>query len=124
MGALSRRKGASAERIVARRLSVATGHECRRQLAECRDGNVGDIDGHPWLAVQVKCGRRPPIYDAVRQARQAAGASQMPLAVIRRDGDRSRPVEWLAVLDLDDLCHLLEALPSDWRPLDAVRRRG
>jgi len=108
MGKLSRNKGASAERRIARELTEASGIDYKRNLTETREGNSGDVlpdrddlmpvaychrtgrggeriavlDWDDFLElvsalpaygflVQSKCGARPPVWDAIKEAKEA-----------------------------------------------------
>jgi hypothetical protein len=116
MGARSRRKGAAFEREVARLFREA-GVPAERNLSECRTGNAGDLELPPWcpLSVQVKVGARPNPYAALREAREAAGAARVPVAVVRMNGRGATPPEDLAVLPLEEFLDLVRGLrASRW----------
>lgn len=85
MGKLSRTKGHTFERVVARDLREATGHDYQRNLLETRDGNSGDV---------LRAG-----YDG----------DVIPVAAVHRTG---RGGERIAVLDWDDFLELVSALPA------------
>ena len=85
MSKYQRDKGAAWERQVARDLTKATGMKHHRCLTETQQGNVGDIATPLPFVFQCKVGARPPIYQAMREAEAAAGATHYPVAVIKRD---------------------------------------
>jgi len=109
MGARSRRKGAAWERELAGRFR-ALGIYALRNLEEVRSGNSGDLMLRIPLSVQAKVGARPPIYEAVTQAQEAAGDQDVPVAMIRRNGAGSRPPDDLAVMPLDSFFEIVGAL--------------
>jgi len=112
MSARSRRKGAEWEREVARDLEAATGVRCERNLTECRTGNAGDVVTDLPLSVQAKVGARPPIYEALREAVEAAKQGEIPVAVVKRNGAGQRKADRLAVLAWDDFLKLAEGLAN------------
>lgn len=108
MGKASRTKGHGWERLVARDLTEATGARHARVLIETRDGNSGDVEGdESSFLYQAKCGKRPDIYGAVREAVEAADrAGKMGVAVIHRTG---RGGEKLVLLRWTDWLKLVRA---------------
>lgn len=112
MGKRSRNKGAAWERDVAFRFRES-GIDAERCLTETRDGNVGDLtfpNGEP-VVVQAKCGARPPIYDAIREAVEAAdGTGKYPVAIIKRNGAGQRPADEFACIPLDSFFDIVKAL--------------
>lgn len=119
MGALSRNKGASAERDVVT-LLVASGlyPDARRRASgeETLDGRGGmedqgrDLKGTPGLCVQVQFSKRPAPLKKFREAcdaaRPATGerSAEMPVAFVRENrGD------WVVVLRATDLLALMAA---------------
>ena len=75
LGARSRRKGHAYERELARRFGDEAGCPAVRNLEEVRSGNSGDLvftHGDP-LCVQAKVGGRPSVWNAVKEAEEAAG---------------------------------------------------
>lgn len=111
MSARSRRKGAAWEVEVARRFREA-GIPAERNLTECRTGNAGDIDLPEWcpLLVQAKVGALPPIWQAIREAEEAAGPGQHPVAIVRRNGSRHQPPVDLAIMRLDEWLDMVAGL--------------
>ena len=119
MSARSRRKGAAWERTVAKKLRDI-GIPAERNLEEVRTGNTGDIklDHDIPLVIQCKTGARPPIYQGLDQAIEAARESaKIPVAVIHRDGTNSaEPAQELAVIRLDHFIEIVEQLKTFvWR---------
>ena len=111
MSAGSRRKGHDYERELARRFTEA-GLPALRNLEEVRSGNTGDLTfsrGDP-LCVQAKVGRAPNIWQALREAEEAAGPGLYPVAVVKKNGSASRPPVELAVLPLDDFLEIVGLL--------------
>ena len=111
MSAGSRRKGHDYERELARRFTRA-GLPCVRNLEEVRSGNTGDLvftQGDP-LCVQAKVGRAPNIWQALREAEEAAGPGLYPVAVVKKNGSGSRPAVELACMPLDDFLELVGLL--------------
>ena len=88
-------------------------------MTEVRDGNTGDLvlPHHIPLSVQCKIGARPPIYAALREAEEAAGPGQHPIAIVRRNGSGATAPVDMAVMPLDDLVELIEQLRTcgAWR---------
>lgn len=111
MGSRSLRKGKAWEREVARMLSEASGVECKRELTETREGNVGDIESPLPIAFQCKVGARPNIWTAVKEAEAAAaGTGRFAWAVTKRNGSGSRPPEMIVSMPLADALEILSQL--------------
>ena len=113
MGALSRRKGIQWEQELARRFQ-AVGIDAARNLTECRTGNAGDLDlpQDVPLLVQAKVGARPPVWEALKEAIEAAGPGVHPVAILKRNGAGGRKAEEVAVLPLEDFLELVEILQA------------
>lgn len=111
MSRRSVRKGKEWERTVARRFREY-GIHAERNLSESRTGNAGDLLLPPDipLSIQAKVGARPPIYQAVHEAQEAAAPGEHPVAVIRRNAVGSRRYVDLAVLPLEDFLELVAQL--------------
>ena len=108
MSAKSRRKGVAYERSVAARLTQATGVRCERNLDEVRHGNSGDLlVGSLPLCVQVKVGKRPNLWRALREAHEAAGPGLHPIAVVKMNGSRHEPAVEGVFLPLDDFLEIV-----------------
>ena len=112
MGKLSRRKGARFEREIARRLSAVTGSTVERNLEEVRAGNSGDLVSDLPCTFQLKCGKAPSVWRALKEAQEAAdGTGQFAVAVVRRNASHSsEQPEDVAVLSLDDFTEILSQL--------------
>ena len=112
LGARSRRKGHAYERELARRFGDEAGCPAVRNLEEVRSGNSGDLvftHGDP-LCVQAKVGGRPSVWNAVKEAEEAAGPGIHPVAIVKRNGSGSRPAVELACMPLDDFLELVGLL--------------
>jgi hypothetical protein len=114
VGKLSLVKGHNFEREVAQRLNQTLGFSdqdegrFKRVLVETREGNSGDVRSSRYpLVVQCKVGERPPIYDALDEAAEAALGDMLPFAAIRRNRRGKRPMKELGVFRLEDALMLL-----------------
>jgi hypothetical protein len=108
-GARSRRKGANAERELAKRFAEAMpGADCKRGIGQARRGSeVADVEV-PLLHVESKHGKRPNPRAAYAQACADAeenGRGKIPIAVVR--DDRKAP---FVVIGLDDFLWFVK----DW----------
>jgi hypothetical protein len=108
-GARSRRKGAQAERDLAKRFAEAMpGADCKRGIGQARRGSeVADCEV-PRFFVESKHGKRPNPRAALAQCIEAAeanGNGKTPIAVIR--DDRKEP---FVCMRLDDFL----AFVSEW----------
>lgn len=105
MGAMSRRKGANAEREVAELLR-SHGFQARRgqQFSGSPDSPdvVHDIDG---IHLEVKRTERLSLYPAMEQAKRDRRAGDVPVVLTRQNGR-----EWLAIMPASDLLTILRAL--------------
>lgn len=102
MSGLSRRKGVAFERAIARELTEWTGEAHKRVLVESRDGNSGDVKSRMPFTYQCKCGARPNVFAAVKEAEHAAG-SDFAVAVVHRTGrggERIVALPWSDWLEL------------------------
>lgn len=119
-GRRARRKGHDWERETARRLSAAIGAECRRNVSESQTGNAGDVVLPDWvpLSIQCKAGGRPPVFEALEEAAEAAKPGQIPVAILRRTKGVGRKSDEVAVLELGDFYRLVELLVKSraWTP--------
>lgn len=109
-GASSRRRGHDWERRVARDLSELYGVQAERILHETRDGNVGDVGSNLPLSIQAKCQKRPSVWRALREAEEAAGPGEHPVAAVCRRHGQGKPSERVAVLPWEDFVELLGLL--------------
>jgi hypothetical protein len=108
-GARSRRKGAQAERDLAKRFAEAMpGADCKRGIGQARRGSeVADCEV-PYFWVESKHGKRPNPRAALAQATEDArenSRGKTPIAVIR--DDRKEP---FVCMRLDDFL----AFVSEW----------
>jgi hypothetical protein len=116
-GARSRRKGANAERELAKRFAEAMpGADCKRGIGQARSGSeVADVEV-PRFFVESKHGKRPNPRAALAQAIEACeanGNGKTPIAVIR--DDRKEP---FVCMRLEDF---LGFVGEWWRGAEAMR---
>lgn len=105
MGAMSRRKGANAEREVAELLR-SHGFQARRGRQYSGSPDSPDVAHDiPGLFLEVKRTERFSLYPALEQAKQDRRAGDIPVVMHRQNGR-----EWVAVLSADDLLTILRAL--------------
>ena len=98
-GAMSRRKGAVAERDVVRWLRANGYPDARRYLAG--DGRQpGDIDGVPGMVIEVKNHRRPAIKSWLRQLDDEGGDHLFKLLIMKIAG-RTDVGTWSAIWRTD-----------------------
>lgn len=94
MGAMSRTKGARAERDVVRYLRANGYPDTRRYLAG--DGRQpGDIDWHPLICLEVKDRARSAWPTWCRQAAAEARPGMVPV-VVRKTAGTADPGQWEA----------------------------
>lgn len=110
-GKRSRNKGAAFEREVAK-MFREIGIPAERCLTETRDGNVGDLIGSAPFTVQCKVGARPPVWQALKEAIEAAPDHRTPVAILRRNGCGGRPAEDVAVLPLERFFAMVAVIQS------------
>ena len=106
MGATSRNKGKLGEREWAR-FCTDRGYECHR-TAQCR-GNTGqaaDVEGLPWIHMEVKRTESFRLYDALRQSEHDAIMANdgLPMVAHRKNDER-----WVVVMYADDWMELYRA---------------
>lgn len=109
MGASQRTKGHSFERRVAQwlREKLVLG-DFWRNVSETQQGNSGDVRDRSsrWpLVIQTKHGASPSPWNAMKEAEEASSTSELPVAIVRRNGG-----ETLVILRPEDLAVLLLAL--------------
>lgn len=109
-GSTSRRRGHDWEREVARTLSDMDHIEAERILEEPRDGLVGDIRINLPLSIQCKAGKRPRIYDAVSEAKEAGDPGEHPVAAVKRSNGPGVKADRLAVLPWEDFQEIVALL--------------
>jgi hypothetical protein len=107
MGKKSITKGKRGERETANELTEATGLKHQRNLREVRHADEGDIDVPHTIPVvyQVRYGKGPSIWKAVRDAERQAGPLKHGVAVVKRDGERK-----IAAMPWSDYLEILEVL--------------
>lgn len=111
-GAKSQRRGKAGERTVAGDLSELDHIEAERILEEPRDGLVGDVRVNVPVSLQCKAGKRPRIYDALEEAKEAAGPGEHPVAAVKRMNGRGRKADRMAVLPWSDFLEMVALLRS------------
>lgn len=92
MGKLQRTRGASTEREVANYLTEELGTAVRRKLGQARDS--GEDINVPPFRIEVKRRQKLAVMDFMRQCETGADPSEIPIVVMRVDGDL-RPVVML-----------------------------
>lgn len=106
MGKTSRDKGKTGEREWAR-FCTARGYECHR-TAQYRGntGEAGDVEGLPWIHIEVKRTEAFRLYDALRQSKHdaAVGDHGIPIVAHRKNDE-----PWVVVMDADDWFELYRA---------------
>lgn len=109
--AASRRKGHAWEREVARALSEIPGVSAERLLTETREGEGYDLSTDLPLIVQAKAGKRPRIYDALKEATAAAdGTGRHPVAAIKRSYGRGQEADRFVALPLEAFMEIVALL--------------
>lgn len=109
-GAKARRRGHDWEREVAGDLADLDHIEAERILDEPRDGLVGDVRTNLPLSIQAKAGKRPRIYDALEEAKEAADPGEHPVAAVKRMNGRGRKADRMAVLPWNDFLEIVGLL--------------
>lgn len=117
-GARSRRKGAQAERDLAKRFAEAMpGADCKRGIGQARRGSeVADCEV-PRFWVESKHGKRPNPRAALAQAIEASeanGNGKTPIAVIRDDRK-----EAFVCMRLEDFLGFV----GEWWRIEGVKHR-
>ena len=107
-GMSSRRKGAEAERQVARIIEQHLGSECRRGYQTRSGSDEPDVVGLPNHHVEVKRQEKVNIWAAMRQAEAASNDEDIQLVVTRKNRE-----PWLAVLHLEDYLRLLKEVDGE-----------
>lgn len=96
MGKMSREKGKSGEREVARILQAA-GYDARRSQQFCGKAGDADVVGLPGVHVEVKRVEALRLYDALSQAKHDAREGEMPVVVHRKNN-----CPWVVIQPLED----------------------
>tara|TARA_R100001463_G_scaffold60072_2_gene112458 strand:- start:977 stop:1321 length:345 start_codon:yes stop_codon:yes gene_type:complete len=103
----SRRKGKTGELEAAKAVESALGIEgMRRSQQYCGVAGDADIVGIPGLHFEVKRYKRISSIDFLRQAERDAVNADLPIVVMREDGDTN----WVVQLKLDNLKELSQIL--------------
>ena len=84
-GSKSRRKGHDFERTLVELFSKAMPGAKIRRGFQYRNGEESPDVDCPVFWIEAKCGRKPNVRAALRQAYEAAPMGRMPLAVVRDD---------------------------------------
>ena len=100
----SRKKGASAERELARKLREY-GYDCRRGQQYCGANGDADIVGLPGIHIECKRVERLNLYDAIAQSGYDSKPSEIPVVMHRKNN-----CDWLATLSLE---HFME-IYQEW----------
>ncbi len=101
MGRMSRNKGATGERELAKEFQRLFGVEARRGVQHCGGPDSPDVKVEiPGLHIESKRAERLRLYKALEQAEQDAGQN-IPLVC-----HRSNRQPWVAVVKLEDLPRL------------------
>lgn len=96
MGRLQRSRGASTEREIATHLSEQLGLDVKRKLGQARDS--GEDISVPPFRIEVKRRRKIATLDFLKQCETGSVAGEIPMVVMRVDGDL-RPVVMLRLHD-------------------------
>lgn len=100
-----RSKGNRAEREVIDTLRQHGWSTARRNFQSGGQGGGDIIEGPPGFSIEIKHQERCSIWAWIEQCEEAAAPTETPLVVFRRN--RSR---WYAVIPLDDLLPMIEAV--------------
>lgn len=92
----SKKKGAEAERELARKLREY-GYNCRRGQQYCGANGDADVIGLPGIHIESKRTERLNLYDAIAQATRDARPGEIPVVFHRKNN-----CKWVCVLSLDD----------------------
>lgn len=101
MGKLQRSRGAATEREIAAHLSAQLNIEVKRKLGQARDS--GEDISVPPFRIEVKRRRKIATLDFMRQCETGSAAGEIPVVIMRVDGDM-RPV---VMLRLDEFIPLM-----------------
>lgn len=85
-----------------------------RELTEVRAGNVGDLTSALPCAFQLKCGKAPSPWRALREAVEAAdGTGRFAVAILRRNAPSSHEQpEDVVLMPLSDFEEILSQLKA------------
>lgn len=101
MGKLQRQRGAQYERDVVNDLYMILGYKTRRNLVQYQESGEGDIILDKFV-IECKRRRKIAVYEFMKQAEAACKEGQIPLVVMRADGERS-----LALVRWEDMLKFL-----------------
>ena len=118
MSKLNRQRGASYEREVANAIFDQLGIRIRRNLKQYQVSDEGDLILGKYL-IECKRRRKIAVYDFMEQAEKACEIGQIPLVIMREDGNKS-----LAMLRLSDLLTLLGNELTPHQPQDEPSPEG
>lgn len=94
----SRRKGATGERELARKLREYGYTEAKRGQQFCGiNGNADVVDALPHIHIECKRTERLHLYEAMAQAKRDAREDELPAVFHRKNHS-----EWLVVMTLED----------------------
>ena len=96
MAVNSKKKGASGERELARKLREY-GYDCRRGVQYSGANGDADVVGLPGIHIECKRVERLNLYDAIAQAKHDAREGETPVVMHRKDR-----CGWLVTLELAD----------------------
>ena len=114
MGRLSRNKGKTGERELARELQRVLGVTARRGVQYTGGPDSPDVvTDIPNLHIECKRTEHFRLFEALEQSVRDAGESQVPVVMHRPN---HRP--WVVVLRLDDLPALVETISKFQRSKD------
>ncbi|MGL6194195.1 MAG: putative PDDEXK endonuclease [Thermoguttaceae bacterium] len=114
MSRLSRNKGKTGERELARELSRLLGCKARRGVQYCGGTDSPDvIVDIPDLHIECKRTEKFRLYDALSQATEDAGTTSVPVVC-----HRSNKNPWVAVVRLDDLPKLAQILNTHLKEIN------
>ena len=106
MGKSSRDKGKRAEREAAKAVEAVFGVAMRRAVQYCGKAGDADVVGLPGVHIEVKARAAHSCLRYLDQAASDARAGDVPIVLLREDGD----VRFHALLALDDLPDLLDLM--------------
>lgn len=106
-GKAARRKGKVGERAARVPLEFLTGCKWERSAGQSRERGGEDMpdlicEERPGLHPEVKVGKNPPLYPALRQAKEDAGDDAIPFVLAKRDGEG-----WVLLVEVDRFHDLL-----------------
>ncbi len=97
-GRMSRNKGKTGERELAKKLTELFGEECRRSQQYCGDAGDSDVVGLPGIHAECKRTESLRLWAALEQAAHDSKDGNIPMVFHRPN---KRP--WVVLMYLDDL---------------------